>query len=140
MNNNATDLKFKFKKLLELFEENNDDECQVYFDTEISPTIVVSISTNEEVCWVESNVDGYNEFPEVEQDCIVKFDDVVVATFSRVFGVELIDASHNGLVGTWSGFRVDDQSSGVERLLDFLLFDIDEPDVPDPVESEEAEE
>ena len=140
MNDNAAVMKLKFAKLLELFEVGNDDECQAYFDTEISPIIVVSISTNEEVGWVESNVDGYDEFPEVEQECKVKFDDIVVTTFSRVFGAELIDASHLGSGGTWSGFRIDDEVSGVERLLDFLLFDIDEPDVPDPIESEEAEE
>jgi len=136
MDGSADLLKEKFTTLLGFFEAGDEDECQVYLDNQISSEIVISLVTSEDVAWVESAIEGYDEFPEVEQICEVKFDGVVVATFSRFYGAEMIDPTHTGLGGRWVGFRIDDPYSIVENLVEFLEIEIEEPDVPEPRKSE----
>jgi hypothetical protein len=125
----AAFLKKVFKNLIELVDDSDDDQAIEIYDKQKSIGNEIDIKTTENVRWEASNVEGYSEWPTVEQNIIVIFGGIRVAKFSRYFGTEFTRAD------MWQAMLLDynnDFGQSIDLTLEAIGIEIDYPDIPPP--------
>ena len=124
-------LKNIFGELVEAYDDDNGAAKELLAKKIKDSGKSLRVVIDDELQWEESQVEGYDECPMVEQSITVFLGEEPVYAVERWFGSEKVDPTHTGLAGCWVAIRVDEGGdNGIIELLEDFGLSVDEPDVP----------
>lgn len=122
-----------FKKLLSLHKDCEEDGFGELVEKLADSGLEFELKTEDSLAWIESEIEGYSEFPVVTQKGTLLLGGVVVYQWEMEYGCQMVDPTHTGTQGDWVPLRIDEQEHyELEEMLEILDIDIPEPDVPAP--------
>lgn len=122
-----------FNKLLEAYEEGEEDQYEELLQQLNDAGLEFAFDTIDTLSWMESEIEGFSEFPVVTQKVTLSLGGVAVKEWELEYGCEFVDYTHTGTQGQWAPLRIDEQENyALEEMLEGLDIEIPTPDVPPP--------
>ncbi len=122
-----------FNKLFSLYEDGEEEDFEALLEKISDSDLEFVVSTSSALSWMESEIEGFSEFPVVSQKVMLTLGGVSVKEWELEYGCEFVDYTHSGTQGQWVPLRIDDQDNyALEEMLEGLDIEIPTPDVPPP--------
>lgn len=122
-----------FNKLFSLYEDGEEDGFEALLEKISDSDLEFVVTTSSNLSWMDSEIDGFSEFPVVCQKVMLTLGGVMVKKWELEYGCEFVDHTHTGTQGQWVPLRIDEQENyALEEMLEGLDIEIPTPDVPPP--------
>lgn len=133
MKNDAKKIQQLFNKLFAFYEDGEEDDFETLLEKISDADLEFSVSASDTLSWMDSEVEGFSEFPVVTQKVTLSLGGVAVKEWELEYGCEFVDYTHTGNQGQWVPLRIDElENYALEEMLEGLDIEIPTPDVPPP--------